>query len=166
MSAPPITTPCSECGATPTVARSSRCRDCLKGYNRAYYLAHRAHIIQSNDAYTRQRMATDPEYVAYQQTRRRQYRQGHREEFERYRRKHLYGLEHDEYVAMYAAQNGRCAICREPEQKRMHVDHDHATGAVRGLLCQACNYLLGFARDDPDRLTQARLYLLRDRSGQ
>lgn len=156
-------TPCSQCGASPTVAKSSRCRACMKVYNREYYLAHRAHIIESNTAYAKRRAATDPEFVAYQTKRRREYRQAHAEAAESYRRKHIYGLTHDEYVAMFSAQKGRCAICREPHQK-LHIDHDHATGQVRGLLCRGCNHMLGNARDDPDRLTQARLYLLQDRS--
>ena len=166
MSAPPmfsLTTACTQCGATPTMAKSGRCRECMKAYNRAYYLAHREHIIETNDAYYRRRMETDPEYVEYQVARRRVYRKAHAERAEAYRRKHLYGLTHDQYVAMFAAQGGRCAICASPHAK-LHIDHDHATGQVRGLLCRACNHLLGNARDDADLLTQARFYLLQDRS--
>lgn len=60
-----------------------------------------------------------------------------------------YGLTPDEYEALFRAQGGRCAICRaRPKSKRLAVDHDHKSGAVRGLLCSRCNRdLLGSAWD-------------------
>lgn len=48
-----------------------------------------------------------------------------------------------EYEAMLAAQDGHCALCpATPKTRRLHVDHDHKTGAVRGLLCYRCNNAL------------------------
>lgn len=67
--------------------------------------------------------------------------------------------------ALIAAQGGACAICREPlapyfgKGTRTHVDHNHATGAVRGVLCHLCNQGLGKFRDDPARLERAAVYL-------
>ena len=60
-----------------------------------------------------------------------------------------YGLTSSEYEALFAAQGGRCAICRaRPKSKRLAVDHDHKSGAVRGLLCSRCNHdLMGSAWD-------------------
>ena len=60
-----------------------------------------------------------------------------------------YGLTSDDYAALLAAQGGRCAICRaKPRSIRLAVDHDHASGAVRGLLCSRCNHdLMGAAWD-------------------
>lgn len=60
-----------------------------------------------------------------------------------------YGLDAAGYDALLARQGGRCAICRaRPKSKRLAVDHDHVTGAVRGLLCSRCNHdLLGSAWD-------------------
>lgn len=44
---------------------------------------------------------------------------------------------------MLTAQGGGCAICgAKPKTRRLHVDHDHASGAVRGLLCHRCNRAL------------------------
>lgn len=61
---------------------------------------------------------------------------------------------------MLATQGGRCAICRElPGRKALHVDHDHASGRVRGLLCFRCNAGLGNFRDDPGTLKAALSYL-------
>lgn len=57
----------------------------------------------------------------------------------------LYGLPRSEYLRMYAEQQGRCAICGKlPRGRRgLHVDHDHDTQRVRGLICGWCNRLLG-----------------------
>jgi hypothetical protein len=59
---------------------------------------------------------------------------------------------------MFDEQGGLCAICREG--KAAHVDHDHATGVVRGLLCFNCNGGLGNFKDQPERLHAAIGYLL------
>lgn len=79
-----------------------------------------------------------------------------------------YGLTLDEYQAMLAKQGGSCAICGdEPsEGKRLNVDHNHETGAVRDLLCRWCNYALGNAKDDPARLRAMADYLDRHRAAE
>lgn len=77
-----------------------------------------------------------------------------------------YGLTPEAYDAMVEAQNNQCLICRttgeEVRNNRLVVDHCHATGVVRGLLCSKCNLLLGHADDTIERLEQAIMYL-RDR---
>lgn len=59
------------------------------------------------------------------------------------------------------AQGGVCAICgRAPRDDiSLHVDHDHATGAVRGLLCFRCNNAVGDLEDDPAILRRAAVYV-------
>jgi hypothetical protein len=53
------------------------------------------------------------------------------------------GVDDAEYERMLEAQGGGCAICgAKPKTRRLHVDHDHATGKVRGLLCHRCNRAL------------------------
>lgn len=75
----------------------------------------------------------------------------------------LYGITLADYDAMLAAQGGQCAICSATEPggnaAHWHVDHDHATGHVRGLLCARCNLGLGYFQDDPARLVSALDYL-------
>jgi hypothetical protein len=76
-----------------------------------------------------------------------------------------YGIDHDEYEAMYDAQDGRCAICRgkRPGAGKAYfcIDHDHRTGEVRGLLCWDCNVALGKFKDDPALLMKAAAYIER-----
>jgi len=71
-----------------------------------------------------------------------------------------YGLTLDQYHALFESQNEHCAICRRIP-KRFHVDHDHKTGRVRGLLCDFCNRLLGQAHDSVSVLQSAIRYLER-----
>jgi hypothetical protein len=74
-----------------------------------------------------------------------------------------YSLTPEQYDAMLKEQCGRCAICctEKPGGKgRFHVDHDHATGKVRGLLCSSCNRGLGYLKDDEKILYCAWYYIM------
>jgi hypothetical protein len=69
-------------------------------------------------------------------------------------------ITHEQYLAKVAEQQGRCALCgKQPGAKGLAVDHDHASGIVRGLLCSKCNAGLGHFDDDPRRLKKALEYL-------
>jgi hypothetical protein len=68
-----------------------------------------------------------------------------------------YGITAAEADAMFAAQDGVCAVCRAAPA--VHVDHDHRDGRVRALLCFNCNGGLGQFRDDPDVLRAAAEYV-------
>jgi hypothetical protein len=72
-----------------------------------------------------------------------------------------YGMSGEQYAALYEFQGGRCAICKRArgKSKRLAVDHNHANGEVRGLLCGPCNSMLAHARDDPGMFTRAADYL-------
>lgn len=76
-----------------------------------------------------------------------------------------YGITLDEYEAILASQGGVCAICHNPPSDprgfKMHVDHDHGTGRVRGILCGSCNSGLGQFKDNVRRLASAIVYLQR-----
>lgn len=84
--------------------------------------------------------------------------------------KSTYGLVGKDYEGMYRAQKGRCAICRKKSKVKLkdesakvdlHVDHNHATGAVRALLCNHCNTGLGMFLENPSILQAAIEYLQR-----
>jgi hypothetical protein len=56
----------------------------------------------------------------------------------------------------------RCACCGgEPGPKGLFIDHDHKTGEVRDLVCEGCNFMIGHAQDNPDRLRAGAEYLER-----
>lgn len=76
--------------------------------------------------------------------------------------KKTYGLDDGDYRRLYEFQGGKCWICRRAtgRVKRLAVDHNHATGEVRGLLCGVCNRLVGHLRDDPQVAYRIAAYLL------
>lgn len=102
-------------------------------------------------------------------TRSRTFRSNHPELMAQRRRtywlKRLYGITDEDFDAMLAAQDGRCAICRTDEpgggHNRFHVDHCHETDVVRGLLCNNCNRGLGMFKDSRAHLASATAYLAR-----
>jgi hypothetical protein len=65
----------------------------------------------------------------------------------------------DEGLKDMKAAVTECVICGDSDTKLV-VDHDHKTGAIRGILCNHCNRGLGHFRDDPELLEFARVYLL------
>jgi Recombination endonuclease VII len=98
----------------------------------------------------RLRLATDPAYRAKTQLAQK------RSRFKKY------NLTAEEFDALYANQDGRCAICRMPQlEDEVHIDHDHRTDKVRGLLCNLCNTGLGLFKDCPDFMTAACDYLIK-----
>jgi hypothetical protein len=148
-------------------------RAALKTARRAaYYQAHREDELASNRAWaaahSEQRRAIDSKYRKNNpekvRARRRKYREKHPDAFQHWyaahedeqRDKHLkrtHRISLEIYRAMEAAQGEVCAICKRPEtvasragRRYLAVDHDHAAlwpGCIRGLLCHACNLLLG-----------------------
>lgn len=88
-------------------------------------------------------------------------------EVERNRKKNTklkqnYGLSLPDVMDMYKKQERKCKICLAEmcfENRGVHVDHEHSTGVVRGLLCRACNLLLGYAKDDITILNNSINYL-------
>lgn len=76
--------------------------------------------------------------------------------------KKKYGISPQQYNNMLSSQGDCCAICRcqvESQSKRLAVDHDHVTGAIRGIICDCCNKGLGFFKDSLDLLEKASGYL-------
>ena len=74
-----------------------------------------------------------------------------------------YGITQDDYDALLILQENKCAICSttEPGGRRnnWHIDHDHVSGKVRGLLCWLCNSGLGQFKDNERSLRKAANYV-------
>lgn len=79
----------------------------------------------------------------------------------RYKLKHVYGITEADYDRMFTEQGGRCKLCRgEPNGRgELHVDHDHVTNRVRGLLCHSCNTALGLFKDSVEVMAKAIEYV-------
>lgn len=137
---------------------------CAKCYRRAYFLQHISLWRQRNRNYRTQHPGQERErHRKYREKNRERTRQWNRQYYWRkpeklrqrarewrikhedlvrerrksYHLKELYGLSLKEYENILTRQDGKCAVCKRA--KPLQVDHDHASGKVRGLLCHACN---------------------------
>jgi hypothetical protein len=176
-------TPREQLCLAPTSKHCTRCRETkprdefyshgryCKACSRAYYWANRdAALAQAKKLYRANREARLECQREYRLKNRERFAQKDRayylrnqERIEDYRRFRKYGVTREQYDAMRAAQGGGCAICGSPAPGRgktkLHVDHDHATGQVRGLLCGDCNTAIGSFRESVARLLSAAEYL-------
>ena len=80
------------------------------------------------------------------------------------RLRNQYNLSQEELMSMYHSQNKKCKICGNTYEDiskhgGLYIDHCHATGKVRGLLCRNCNNLLGVSKDNIVILQEAINYL-------
>lgn len=82
--------------------------------------------------------------------------------------KYIYNISKTQYNDLLERQHSRCAICgvhvddlvfRTPKHRVLHVDHNHKTGEVRGLLCNDCNVMVGCSQDNTENLKKAIDYL-------
>jgi hypothetical protein len=152
---------CSRCRNRLRQASHRWCRGCCNAYARERHAADpeplraRARRERANpDHYKRkaerqrQRYLEDPQKV--------------KDQNENWRLKCAYGITLEDKRTMLEAQNGKCAICdRKVSGKSAHVDHDHETGQVRGILCHKCNVAIGLFGDEIRNLTKAIDYLRR-----
>jgi hypothetical protein len=130
------------------------CKECHSLRAKDWYAKNRERSI----AYVKRWQQENKERVnafrrARNATRRQEIREGHL--------KRTFGLTLAEYAAILEAQGCGCAICGDvPEEgKSLHVDHDHDTRRIHGLLCFRCNGGLGQFSDDIDRLATAMAYI-------
>ncbi len=158
---------CKKCGALKRIddfyrngARDSRrpeCKACTNALRLKRYRLNREKEIARVRAWQR----ANPDRVKAWREKNRDRR------LEQLREIHLrnkFGLTVDEYNRILEAQGGVCAICESPPTPgiSLHVDHDHGTGEIRGLLCVRCNNALGLFREDTDLLKRAARYVSAD----
>jgi hypothetical protein len=126
-------------------------------YAKAHYLKNREKIIARAAAWHKQNRERYSRYVA-------EYRKRHVEKNRLYFRDNYllkkYGLTFAEMQQMLATQGFKCALCGDPiDEVTRNVDHDHATGVNRALLCDKCNWALGLLKDSPELLEKAAAYV-------
>ncbi len=142
---------------TTGIRLNSGCRDC-----------HNARV-------SRRRVSFPEKYKAQQQAYRlanadkvreahRRYMKANPEKVREWTLRSQYGITSQQYDEMLSEQGGVCRVCREPpamvgRKSRLHVDHCHDTGRVRGLLCHSCNVALGLLKDDKARVSALLAYL-------
>lgn len=116
----------------------------------------------------RRRRREDPEYRERMNAGARARRAANPDAMREWKYRARYGLTLAEVEGMIAAQDGKCAICVQPETaqgrggngpKLLAVDHDAETGRIRGMLCSRCNTALGALRHSPALLQDAIAYL-------
>ena len=123
----------------------------------------REKVLAYDCAYNKRRRAENP--AQHRERLKRQY-PSRTPEQKRYRQvRWIYGLSKQEYDELVFRQSNACAICFSTFDGRLpkdiHVDHDHVTEKVRGLLCGNCNRFIGIAKDSIERLNSAIEYLKR-----
>ncbi len=128
-------------------------REKILADRRKYYRKNRERILELRKAgpfleYRRQWRKKNPEKMKVQSL---------RHNHSRKLRKR--GITHAEFDSMKHSQGGACAICGGNGKNGLHLDHDHKTNKVRGLLCCRCNFGIGSFRDDLNLLTNAIHYL-------
>lgn len=147
-------------------------------WHRAYYAKNRERLLAEQKAWydanrdainerRRARRLTDPAVREGERMRYWAQREVRLERTRRWRKNHLtdqragaHGLSVAEYEALLEEQGHRCRICLVPfEDVVPHVDHDHETGRVRGMLCRNCNVGIGHLRDSPTLVLAAYTYL-------
>lgn len=135
--------------------RYARCKPCVLAANAAWRRANKGKVADSKRRYVmRNRDAIRTHQKAYMAS--------HKVEAAEYRRRwnlaKRYGITLEQYADMWTRQGGRCGVCRR-DHRRMVVDHDHATGVVRGILCVRCNVCLGGLGDNLDGVMRLVQYL-------
>lgn len=145
MPAPTVTgAPCSRCGGTERYSTTKQC-------------------VQCNRTRAAKWRADNPEKHAAHAPAKRRWAVKHGRAYWRAYLPKRYGITTEDVDRMLAEQGGACAICVRPFDDTPRIDHDHDTGAVRGLLCHNCNAALGLMRDEPDNLRRAAAYLEKHR---
>ncbi|MFA5378679.1 MAG: endonuclease VII domain-containing protein [Dehalococcoidia bacterium] len=134
----------------------ARNRDKLKEYGKKYWNAHR----EEQNKKARERWSERKK--AYSETKK-EWRENNPKKRMGYRLSHDYEMTLEDYNGLIFKQGGKCAnkLCDQEhsDKTKLHVDHDHKTGLVRGLLCRNCNTALGMAKDNANRLLGLAAYL-------
>jgi hypothetical protein len=155
---------CKVCGETKSLSEfykatgaadghRGECKECNLARKKQWYAANRDAVISKVKKW---QADNRDRHNAYQ----REYRRANAGAMREGHLKRTFGITQADYDALLEAQGGGCAICgKAPGKISLHVDHDHETGEIRGLLCVGCNNALGQFHDDPRLLVRAIDYV-------
>lgn len=119
------------------------CKDCRKKYRQ------QPHVKAHTSGYNKARRQKDPKAT--------------KERDRKYTLMRYWGLTPIQFEELLKKHNSQCGICkkkdRSSDKKPLVIDHDHATGAIRGLLCDNCNRGIGLLQDSKEILQAAIAYL-------
>lgn len=141
-----------------------------KAYHREYYRKNKERLAEYKKRWAKKNPEKRETYSARQRARYKADPEKYRAYFRNHRIKKQYDLTEAQYAALVVAQAGKCGICgKEPSgewhgDRMLNVDHDHETGAVRGLLCNRCNRALGLIGDTVESAQQVVEYLRRGKN--
>lgn len=153
---------------------ASACKVCVSLYTRVYYLKHAERLRAKRKEYHAENREADNEVhrqyyrknnVALRASIKQRYSKNP-EPFKAAKRRHKYGMSPETYANLLEQQNGKCAICRQPEHKKVKgilcalgIDHNHKTNTNRELLCSECNPAIGLLHEDISRIEAVVSYL-------
>ena len=146
------------------------CRECKNAYNRKWAKSNPDKTRESRKTWSVSNTHKTKEYYkeyyrvnsAKKKASNKEWARANPNKTRGYHLRRQYGITSDAVENIRIDQSNCCKICRETfsvKPKSMHIDHDHKTGKIRGLLCSSCNRGLGFFRDSADRLRTAAEYL-------
>lgn len=134
------------------------CKRCMQVTRRDWYQRNRDYAIERAQKW---RDLNPDKYEAWKRRNREENRERLAASNRRGHLRRKYGLTVEEFEFLRIAQDDRCAICNEPDPAGLHIDHDHETGLIRGLLCGKCNKAIGLLREEPALFDAASRYLQR-----
>lgn len=141
---------CTKCDKGLTIDKFSKHYSCQFGRNSVCKKCDAKRVVKWQKDNPEKRQKTTKKFTDKESTKR--YRKNWR------LLKH-YNITIKDYELLLEKQNGKCAICQK--ERGLHVDHNHVTGKVRGLLCGQCNKAIGLLKDDCKVLKNAISYLER-----
>jgi hypothetical protein len=143
------------------------CKKCQLKCNNFYHQKHKEKINEYKKEYRKEHKKEikifQKKYRQKHKDESKRYREEHKEELKEYDLKRKYNISLKDYNFLLQKQNYKCAVCNKVFQngKNTHIDHNHKTGKIRGLLCGKCNKGMGLFEDNLILLEEAIKYLQR-----
>ena len=152
---------CFKCGEIKRISKFYRiggyCKECCKILNKITRNKNKKHYLKISLQYRRKNKDKINQKAKI-------YRTLHTKKIRNKYLKLTYGISLKDYNNLLKKQNYKCAICKSPTKKfikKLDVDHIHNSKLIRGLLCNHCNIMLGWAKENINILKNAILYLRR-----